>query len=341
MTEKGKVSLMRISSTAKYALGVTAAAAMLAGCSSGASSLAPTTPSMGAQATHGTQVTNFTAHVGLKGITADSHPIANPDAKKAGQLLYIADSGTNEVETFAWPKPKTGSALSGSFSEPQGECADSKGNVYITNTGDSNILEYTGTKLTNTISDPGQYPVGCSVDSKGDLAVSNIVTTADGAGSVTVFAGGKGSGKNFAVTGLQRVYFLAYDKTTLWISGENSSYAVAFSSMNAKGKSQNKPITGGTIEFPGGVQFDGKNVTLGDQDGAVVYQMKKWAITGSTPLTGSGDVVSYWIDQPTSLLIAPDAVNADVEIYSYPKGGSAKQTLTGFSEPIGATVSAK
>jgi hypothetical protein len=340
MKEKGKIPLMKISSTAKYAIGVAAAAAMLAGCSSGASSLAPTTPSMGAQSSHGTQAMNFTAQVGLKGITVDSHPIA-PQAKKAGQLLYISDSGTNEVETFAWPKPKTGSALSGSFSEPQGECADTKGNVYITNTGDENILEYSGTKLTNTISDPGQYPVGCSVDSKGDLAVSNIITTGDGAGSVTIYAGGKGSGKNYAITGLQRVYFLAYDKSTLWISGETSSYAVGFAQLNAKGKSQSKPITGGTIEFPGGVQFDGKNVTLGDQDGAVVYQMKKYAIVGSTPLTGSSDVVSYWIDQPTSQLIAPDAGNASVEIYAYPKGGSATQTLTGFSEPIGATVSAK
>jgi hypothetical protein len=340
MKEKGKVSLMKISSTAKYALGVTAAAAMLAGCSSGASSLAPTTPTMGAQASHGAAANNFTAQIGLKGITVDAHPIANPD-KKAGQLLYIADSGTNEVETFAWPKPKTGAALSGSFSEPQGECADTKGNVYIANTGESNILEYTGTKLTNTIADSGQYPVGCSVDSKGDLAVSNIISTADGPGSITIFAGGKGTGKNFAVTGLSRVYFLAYDKTTLWVSGESSSSTVAFASVNAKGKSTNKPITGGSISFPGGVQFDGKNVTLGDQDGAVVYQMKKFAIVSSTPLTGSVDVVSYWIDQPTSTLIAPDAGAAAVEIYKYPAGGSATQTLTGFSEPIGATVSAK
>ncbi|HEY3674376.1 MAG TPA: hypothetical protein VGK84_00130, partial [Candidatus Tumulicola sp.] len=82
------------------------------------------------------------------------------DATKA--TLYVSDSGTNEVTTFAWPKPKTGSALRGSFSEPQGECADASGNVFITNTGGSNVLEYSGSKLVNTLLDAGEYPVGCS-----------------------------------------------------------------------------------------------------------------------------------------------------------------------------------
>jgi hypothetical protein len=331
---------MKISSTAKYALGVTAAAAMLAGCSSGASSLAPTTPTMGAQA-RGTAATNFTAQIGLKGITVDAHPVT-PDAKKAGQLLYISDDGTNEVETFAWPKPKSVTGTLTGFNEPQGMCADAKGDVYITNTGDSNTLEYKGSKLINTLADAGQYPVGCAVNAAGDVAVTNIVSTADGPGSVTIYAKGKGTGKNMAITGLARVFFGAYDKASnLWVDGTTSSSTVAVAELTKKGKVVNGTLTGGTIEFPGGVNFDGKDIAVNDQDAATVYQLTKFKIVGSTPLTGAVDIDQNWIDIPTKLLIGPDAGAGQVEIYKYPKGGSPSQTLTGFSEPIGSTVSAK
>ncbi len=81
-------------------------------------------------------------------------------------------------------------------------------------------------------------------------------------------------------------------------------------------------------------------MTTGDQEGAKAYQLKGFKATGNTPLNGSSDIVQYWIDGGTSL-IGPDAGNADVEIYKYPAGGSATQTLTGFSQPIGAAVTSK
>jgi serine/threonine-protein kinase len=331
---------MKISSTAKYALGVTAAAAMLAGCSSGASSLAPTTPTMGAQA-RGTAATTFTAQIGFKGITVDAHPVT-PDAKKAGQLLYISDDGTNEVETFAWPKPKSSTGTLSGFSEPQGMCADTKGDVYITNTGDSNTLEYKGTKLVTTLADAGQFPVGCAVDAAGDVAVTNIVSTADGPGSVTFYKKGKGAGKNIPITGLSRVFFGAYDKgSNLWVDGTNSESAASVAELTKAGKVVDGTLTGGSFEFPGGVNFDGKDIAINDQDAATVYQLKKFKIVGSTPLSGAVDIDSDFIDVPTKLLIGPDAGSAQVEIYKYPAGGTATQVLTGFSEPIGAGVSAK
>jgi uncharacterized lipoprotein YajG len=67
---------MRISSTAKYALGVTAAAAMLAGCSSGASSLAPTTPVAGAQASHGGVSTLITQNGRTVVPNINTHPLS-------------------------------------------------------------------------------------------------------------------------------------------------------------------------------------------------------------------------------------------------------------------------
>ena len=46
-------------------------------------------------------------------------------------------------------------------------------------------------------------------------------------------------------------------------------------------------MSGATITFPGGTMYDGKQMTTGDQSGAVVYQLNKFAVTGNTPLTGA------------------------------------------------------
>ena len=100
-----------------------------------------------------------------------------PDAKR-GRLLYLSDAGTNDVVVYRYPSLVEAGVLTG-FDEPQGECVDKAGNVWITNSLVSNVLEYAhgGTTAIATLSDRGQYPVGCSVDEKsGTLAVSNIAT---------------------------------------------------------------------------------------------------------------------------------------------------------------------
>jgi hypothetical protein len=266
-----------------------------------------------------------------------------PFGKSSKDLLYVSDSGTNEVLSYAWPNPKTGGVLNGSFSEPQGECADTKGNVYITNTGDSNILEYTGTKLTNTLTDPRQYPVDCSYDTlNGNLAVSDIVSTGDGGGSVAIYKGAKGTPKIIGGGILQRVYFIAYDGSgNLFAAGETSNYGVALAELPAGSKKFKRicpnGVGGGALEFPGGLAWDGKYIVISNQDTQTVERIKGCSIVGKTVLEGSVDIVSFAI--VGKYLIAPDAGAAQVEIYAYPQGGSPIQVLTGFSEPIGAAVS--
>ena len=116
---------------------------------------------VGAQASHGLAVT-LISQVGLKVVpTQDSRPSQmSPDAKKAKQYLYVSDSGTNDVQVYAWPKPKSPVGTLTGFTEPQGICADTSGNVYITNTGAHNILEYKGgaTSPSQTLNDPDGLP---------------------------------------------------------------------------------------------------------------------------------------------------------------------------------------
>jgi hypothetical protein len=49
-------------------------------------------------------------------------------------------------------------------------------------------------------------------------------------------------------------------------------------------------LTGGSVCFPGDVQWDGREMTVGDQSNAVIYQTSGDKIIGHTPLTGSSDV---------------------------------------------------
>jgi hypothetical protein len=95
-----------------------------------------------------------------------------PDATRKN-LLYISDVGTNDVYVYESLSLKLAGTLTG-FSEPQGECSDAAGNVWITNTNMSQIIEYAhgGTTPIATLSDPYEFPVGCAVDPRsGNLAV--------------------------------------------------------------------------------------------------------------------------------------------------------------------------
>jgi hypothetical protein len=92
------------------------------------------------------------------------------------------------------------------------------------------------------------------------------------------------------------------------------------------------------------MQWDGKGLAFGPGAQPTIYQigLKKsgGSITGSTALTGAGDVWQFWIDGKR--IIAPTyggSLGAVVGYFKYPAGGSATKTITGFSQPDGAAVS--
>ena len=90
-------------------------------------------------------------------------------------LLYISDIGAETVDVFTYPKGAMVGALTG-FEEPNGECVDAKGNVWIADTYALEIVEYAhgGTKPIAKLSD-ANYPVSCSIDpTTNDLAATNL-----------------------------------------------------------------------------------------------------------------------------------------------------------------------
>jgi hypothetical protein len=252
--------------------------------------------------------------------------------------LFVSDSGTNEVSTFAWPKPKNPTGTLDGFSEPQGGCSDAKGDVYVANTGDSNLLGFAvgNSKAINTLNDAGQYPVGCSYDWKyGNLAAANIISISGGPGSVSIFTNEKGTSKTIGSSLVTRFYSIAYDDSgNLYASGENSAYQLAIVELPA-----------GSNTFKGVCpKLLAKGLSVAGWDGTYVlfagpnaiYRVRGCAIVGSTPIGG----VTGSVAVSDGRIVVTSAGSAATDIYSYPKG-KLLQTLGGFSEPIGVAIGGK
>jgi hypothetical protein len=188
-------------------------------------------------------------------------------------------------------------------------------------------------------------PFGCSVDpATGNLAVTNYIGRSSSPGNVAIYAQAKGTAK-FYSTPIYYVYFCGYDdKGNLYVDGKTNDEAFAFAELRKHGSTFTSITLNEKVYFPGGVQWDGKYVTVGDQEyddreASAIYQTtgSGGKVVGTTLLSSAQDVIGYWIDGKT--VVGADTALNDVEFYKYPKGGSATKTLTGFNEPVSVAVS--
>ncbi|MFZ0033029.1 MAG: SMP-30/gluconolactonase/LRE family protein, partial [Candidatus Cybelea sp.] len=266
---------MRISRPAFYAFSVTAAAALLAACSGGgspSSALAPTT-GMNSSSVHVRSLSDrvtLTARVS-KPVHSNHHKSwVSPDAARAPRILFISDDGTNQVNMYTMPGMVLKGQLTG-FSEPQGMCTDASGNIWVTNTGTESIIQLSRTGATlKTLNVPGEFPVGCAVNrANNDLAVTNIIATTGGAGSVDVFTNATGTPTKFTDPSVTEFFFPTYDNAgNLYLDGEGGA-GYALSELAAGSSSiSNVTVSGGTLFFPGGLNWDSatSSVILGDQE---------------------------------------------------------------------------
>ena len=253
------------------------------------------------------------------------------------KLLYV--SKYDNVDVFSYPGGKRVGTLTG-FQSPSGLCVDKAGDVFVTNFGASDIVEYAhgGTKPIATLSDPYQEPDDCSVDpTTGNLAVANI------GGSVSIYEGAKGHPKQRTDSEIAYMFFLSYDgHGDLFVDGENDHFdQFELAELPAGGKRFVKITLDQTIGFPGGVEWDGKHLAVGDQDDALIY---RFTISGSSGtkigtvrLEHADDVSQFWIHG--SHVIGPNQGNGTVMFWDYPAGGEPTKTISRLREPSGATVS--
>jgi hypothetical protein len=275
---------------------------------------------------------------------------------KKSILIYAAANDTNHVDVFDYSNGEQVGTISG-FAAAAG-CVDAKGNVYIVS-GNGTALEYAhgGTQPVNSYS-PGGDLVGCSVDARGDLAIS-----ASSPEKVTIYAKGSASHSATYSNGACEAQFaMGYDnKGDVIGSGQYESIAIC---AVLKGTRQEGTLSanGFTINFPNGSMWDGKYVELGDQEagtGKGQTGLIQTTLSGTT-LTSAGetiledtcyrgyvDVLNPFVlgNRNTPLdkqqgkvvvgsnLYCASSDSQSIELWHYPAGGYAFKTYP-TSEPV-------
>jgi hypothetical protein len=268
-----------------------------------------------------------------------------PEAAKSKSYEYIFNDYQSYAGVFDYPKStKMLGQINGAGGQGCTNVLYGYGKKIFWNAGRTNnvMTEYqVPSKQIKTLPIAYDYTSSCAMNTDGDLAVGVIVGNSYTAGGQEViFKNATGKGKVYQ-TPLHRAFFAGYDtKGNLYADGEDASYAFQFAEL-PKGKKAVTITTSNSPQFPGSVQWDGKYMTVFDQNTSEIYQytFKGTMATLKNTITFSGasDCAQTWI--VPGLLYCADAGDDDGLVFKYPAGGSPIATFTGsFDEPLGVTV---
>lgn len=284
--------------------------------------------------------------IGAPGAMPQSRAVANHAERgrswilsgaKNGDLLYISDY--YGVHMYTFPK---GQYLGDIGAFGYGLCSDRAGDVFVPDSDANQVYEYAhgGTKRLKTLYDTHVdfHPIDCSVDpTTGKVAISSLDS-----GFVVVYP--KAEDK-------PEVYYEDMADTHMSRCAYDNKGDLFVDQVAKGGKNYIGELPRGATKFtnyvldtrigpPGGIQFDGKHVAIGDLGSHIVYRLRfsgsKAIIVGGTPLNGTTSVEQYWIQGKT--LIGPDG-NSTVYLWKYPGGGSPVSSIQGFTLDFGSTVS--
>ena len=365
---------MHISRSAAYALGLAAAAALVAGCSGGteSSALSPTSMTNAQRSGASPLQHNPLAAFNTVKQPGQAHPdhhkswVSPELRKRESRILFVSDSGTEDLYMCTLPGMSLKGTLTG-FSEPQGMCSDTKGDVFVDNTGTTQVLEISRTgSILNTFTDTYGYPIGCAIDpATGNLAVADIFGFY-GAGQVVIWPGANPSATPTTVSNPSQ-YFYYFDGygpgSSLWVSGRNSYGTYMLSDCGASSCSTIS-LSGGTIYFPGAVQWDGTrgqwvlfDQLCGDTEAAWSYPVSSSGVLGSATtydnLSGSAvcDLAQGAITGDShKFVVGSDYegchfTSSSSDRWAYTAGGSPTNSVsypfTSYALPDGAAVSDK
>lgn len=326
-----------------------AALAVLAGCADAQVSRVPGVTSL--DAARSAAATNKSAWM-------------SPAAKKQN-LVYVSDLNGNDVLVYSYKTGLQVGQLTG-FLEPAGQCVDAKGDVWITDSGDFQVVEYAhgGSAPLKTLATDGNG-VGCSIDPvTGNLAVANSFSSVNGTGDIQIFKGASGVPTDYADKGeCDAIFPPGYDnKGNLYFIALSSSYKLC---ELAAGASAIEPVTfSETIDAGGSVMWDGRHITVsapnvnGTQKTAI-YQAKRngarsLKVVGTTMVADSCNGADALVQQPFIVGTKNTPVNVErgkvvvganyscarrFDRWAYPAGGQPIRTGSTADEVGGNAVS--
>jgi hypothetical protein len=278
-------------------------------------------------------------------VTAASHRATTPAEENL--LLYVSDAGNNDVNFYTWPNLRFRATLTG-FGAVRGLCASPTGSIYIVDAQNDDIVRYGhgAQSPSKILYDQGYHPNGCAVDRvTGKLAVTLISESSGQPGVLALFTHAAGRPVYYGIANIFTPAYCAFDsKGNLFIDGTDKKGNFALGEMAFGYHSVSTVTLKQTIGVPGGVQWDGTYLVIGDQGtsskGSTLYQFTiaggAGTLEGTVPLGESAKVAQFWTG--SIKLVGPNSGGSEVGIWSYPAGGQPLKTIGGFKKPIAAVV---
>lgn len=280
--------------------------------------------------------------------TSAAGGVVHRDTATAYNLLYVPDVYAYGTFVFTYrPSLIRLQAFLSVPAYPVGECVDAQQSVYIA--GDFHLLfEYAhgGTSPIAVLSDQAGDIEGCAVDpTTGQLAVISFGHTS----STTRLAVYKSihAKPRFYSTSFRVMAQASYDdRGDLFIDGNTNSQSFLLQELPNGASSLETISLNESFSVPGGLQWDGKYLDVGDSSSKDVDQFDisgtRGTEVGSIALKGSQEVQQFFIFNRT--LINPTYAETFegpgyVEMYHYPAGGKPFHTIAKFTSPIAVVVS--
>ncbi|HEY5426606.1 MAG TPA: hypothetical protein VIJ77_08665 [Candidatus Tumulicola sp.] len=343
---------MRFSVLTGYALGATAAAALLAGCS--ASSSPTPAGGFGPAAPQHRQATGYRPMVTSDGVmsvlpagfTPSTHRPAwmkSPPAKDVKPGLAVAQFGGDTVLWFKKSNKKNKPpAVCQPASSTNGIRVDRQGNLWVPDGRANTTTEYApncGAALI-TIPDPTGEPADVALDPAGNVYIMNI-NNLSGPPTVAVY---KPTGKQIRTLSdpsFNTLFGVGSDRNgNVFVSNQttgNVGNVIEF----PKGKMPGHALTGIHLGLPGTPAFDSKgNLIISDWLAATidVFAPPYDGAPTTSPLMGA----SIWcpLNKAGKQIYCGDAENGSIDVYAYPGGAylysytnslSASLLVTGVS----------
>ena len=241
-------------------------------------------------------------------------------------LLYLSDVAANDVKVYSFRKGRLVGTLTG-FGEPRSECADEAGNVWIADIEGRDVIEYPhgGTKPIASLDTFG-VPLGCSVDSAAIFSLWPAASAARSFRYIVKVRMEDGAIRHaIPIRRYASHTSAATIRTAISSSTGYESKAGRFTlvELRRRSKTFESIAVSQAIDTPGQVQWDGKDLAIGDSGLApsVAYRFsisgRKATEVGRKTLDGTTSVRQFWIAGDT--LVGPD-FRGNAGFWRYPAG---------------------
>jgi hypothetical protein len=270
-------------------------------------------------------------------------PTAAAQTTIANALLYVSDAGMGSVTMYLYPQFKYEGTLSG-IKYPAGLCVDPRTeDVWVVDVGARALVEFAHgkTKPVRTLKIKAYYPQpnACAVNPQnGDLAVA-IMSFGSDPGALTIFKNARGKPDYYRGI-VSLFYYAGYDNSgNAFADGYGNSHFQLAELTNGSKTLERVTPHGLRIGVPGGVQYDGFGVAVGDKKRSLIYEISGGSVTGKTSLTDACNIGEFFIDGGKVAVPSKCGKKGKVLVYRYPLGGFPLAELDGLKTPIAVAIS--